>query len=74
MKKIIYVTFALLFGAVIYSCSDTSDCVCPVNEVSNIFIEKTTSNVPVNDWDGDCSDITGEDLGGEILNGSCTEQ
>lgn len=74
MKKIIYVTSALLCGVVIYSCSDTSDCICPVNEVSNILIEKSTSQVRVSNWDGDCSDITDEDLDGEILNGSCREE
>lgn len=74
MKKIIYVTFALLFGTVIYSCSDASDCVCPVNEASNIVMKKATSQVEVSNWDGDCSDITNEDLDGEILNGSCVEE
>ncbi|MDO5759928.1 MAG: hypothetical protein Q4Q06_02755 [Bacteroidota bacterium] len=74
MKKIIYSVSALLLGMVLYSCSDTTDCICPVNTVPNISVNKATSNVPVTDWDGDCSDITDEDLDGQILNGDCTEQ
>lgn len=71
MKKIIYVAFALVCGAALYSCSDTTDCVCPV---STELLKKASTSIPVNDWDGDCSDITSKDIEGKVLEGDCTEE
>ncbi len=74
MKKIIYVVFALSFGVTLYSCTNTTDCVCTIVTENNIPVQKASSNVSVTDWDGDCSDITSKDLEGRILEGACREE
>lgn len=72
MKKLFYICASVFALANFCSCSDTTDCICPIEtEVVN----KAALQRSVSDWDGDCSDISNEDLGnGEVLTGDCYEE
>lgn len=61
--KIINVVLAFMICIAIYACKDTTDCVCTYNNGT-----QTT----VSDWNGDCSNITTNDVANLDL-GSCHE-
>ncbi|MBR1769856.1 MAG: hypothetical protein IJ748_05290 [Bacteroidales bacterium] len=77
MKRLIYLVSALAFGTLMYSCSDTTDCMCTVDDGNGIsvrVIKKAAKPISVSDHDGKCSDITSSDLDGQTLLGSCSEE
>lgn len=66
MKTLKVLLAAFVVSMFFAACSDTKDCACEVNTT------KKTQTI-ISDWDGDCSDITAEDVPGWDGN-PCSEE